>query len=73
VTRDEKAAEIVIARKKSIGQMERDLRLAHIHRLQKGTPESLESSAAHLDILSAGKGISSHCAAIAYSVLQMEE
>jgi phosphate:Na+ symporter len=73
VTRDAKAAEIVIARKKSIGQLERDLRLAHIHRVRKGTPESLESSAAHLDILSAGKGISSHCAAIAYSVLQMEE
>jgi phosphate:Na+ symporter len=73
VTRDAKAAEIVIARKKSVGQMERDLRMAHIHRLRKGTPESLESSAAHLDILSAGKGMASHCAAIAYSILQMEE
>jgi phosphate:Na+ symporter len=73
VTRDGKAAEIVVARKKSIDQMERELRHAHIHRLQKGTPESLESSAAHLDILSAGKGIASHCAAVAYSVLQMEE
>lgn len=73
VTRDAKAAGIVIARKKSIGQMERDLRMAHIHRLRKGTPESLESSAAHLDILSAGKVMSSHCAAIAYSVLEMKE
>ncbi|MBI5419847.1 MAG: Na/Pi cotransporter family protein [Deltaproteobacteria bacterium] len=73
VTRDVKAAEIVIARKKTIGQMERELRIAHIRRLQKGTPESLESSAAHLDILSSWKVIASHCAAIAYSVLQMEE
>lgn len=73
VTRDAKAAGIVIARKKAIGQMERDLRMAHIHRLRKGTPESLESSAAHLDILSAGKVMSSHCAAIAYSVLEMKE
>ncbi len=73
VTRDARAAEIVIARKKAVGQMERDLRMAHIHRLRKGTPESLESSAAHLDILSAGKVMASHCAAIAYSVLQMEE
>jgi phosphate:Na+ symporter len=73
VTRDVKAAGIVIARKKVIGQMERDLRLAHIRRLQKGTPESLESSAAHLDILSSWKGIASHCVAIAHNVLQVEE
>lgn len=73
VTRDRKAAGIVIARKKAISQVERDLRLAHINRLRKGTPESLESSAAHLDILSAWKVIASHCAAIAYSILQMEE
>jgi phosphate:Na+ symporter len=73
VTRDRRAAGIVVARKKSIGQMERELRHAHIRRLQKATPESLESSAAHLDILSAGKGIASHCAAIAHDVLQMEE
>ncbi|MBI5574985.1 MAG: Na/Pi cotransporter family protein [Deltaproteobacteria bacterium] len=73
VTRDRKAAEIVIARKDTVGRMERDLRLAHIRRLRKGTPESLESSAAHLDILSAWKVIASHCAAIAYSVLQIEE
>jgi phosphate:Na+ symporter len=73
VTRDAKAAEIVIARKQSAGQRERDLRLAHIRRLRKGMPESLETSAAHLDILSAGKGIASRCAAIAYSVLEMEK
>ena len=73
VTRDRKAAGNVIARKKAVSQMERDLRLAHINRLRKGTPESLESSAAHLDILSAWKVIASHSAAIAYSILQMEE
>jgi len=73
VTRDRKAAEIVIARKKVVGQMERNLRHAHILRLQKGTRESLESSAAHLDILSAWKVIGSHSASIAYNVLQMEE
>ncbi|HJX74533.1 MAG TPA: Na/Pi cotransporter family protein [Candidatus Deferrimicrobiaceae bacterium] len=72
VTRDERAAEIVIARKKVVGQRERQLRIAHIHRLQKGTPESLESSAAHLDILSSWKVIASHCASIAYNVIQMD-
>jgi len=73
VTRDRKAAEIVIARKKEIGREERELRMAHILRLRKGSPETLESSAAHLDILSSWKVIGSHCASIAYSVIQMGE
>lgn len=73
VTRDVRAAEGVIARKRVIGQMERELRMAHIHRLRKATPESLDSSAAHLDILGSWKVIASHCASIAYNVLQMEE
>ena len=53
-----------------IGQVERELRLAHINRLRKGTPESLESSAAHLDILSSWKGIAAHCGSIAKTVLE---
>lgn len=73
VTRDPKIAEDVIVRRKGISQAERSLRLAHIRRLQKGTPESLETSAAHLDILSAWKVIASHCASIAHAVLQMGE
>lgn len=72
VARDRKGAGIVISRKHGIDEMERQLRNAHIHRLQKGTPESLESSAAHLDILSSWKGIASHCASIAYNVIQMD-
>jgi phosphate:Na+ symporter len=73
VTRDRKAAGNVIARKKAVSQAERDLRLAHINRLRKGMQESLESSAAHLDILSAWKVIASHCAAIAHNIVQIEE
>ncbi|HEX9205072.1 MAG TPA: Na/Pi cotransporter family protein [Candidatus Deferrimicrobiaceae bacterium] len=72
VTRDPSAARNVIGRRKEITAMERDLRLAHIRRLQKGMHESLESSAAHLDILSSWKGIAYHCASIAHAVLQME-
>jgi phosphate:Na+ symporter len=72
VTRDPSAARNVIGRRKEITGMERELRLAHIRRLQKGTPESLESSAAHLDILSSWKGIAYHCASIAHAALQME-
>ena len=72
VTRDRNAARNVIDRRKEIGARERELRMAHIRRLQRGTPESLESSAAHLDILSSWKGIVSHCVSIAHAVSQME-
>lgn len=73
VTRDRKAAENVIGRKKQVAQAERELRLAHIRRLRKATPESLESSAAHIDIIASWKVIASHCASIAYNILQMTE
>jgi len=72
VTRDRNAARNVIDRRKEIGARERELRMAHIRRVQRGTPESLESSAAHLDILSSWKGIVSHCVSIAHAVSQME-
>jgi phosphate:Na+ symporter len=72
VTRDRKAAEIVVERRKDIGLRERELRLAHIRRLQRATPESLETSAAHLDILSSWKGIAAHCGSIAKTVLEEE-
>lgn len=73
VTRDRKAAQNVIDQKLIVNARERELRLAHINRLQKGTPESLETSAAHLDIIASGKVIASHAKSIAYNVLQMEE
>jgi phosphate:Na+ symporter len=73
VTRDPNAARNVIARRKEIGVRERELRLAHIHRLQRAAPDTIETSAAHLDILSSGKGIAAHCAAIAHAVVQMCE
>jgi phosphate:Na+ symporter len=73
VTRDVRAADIVISRKKEIGRRERELRLAHIRRLRRGAADTLESSAAHLDILSSWKVIGSHCASIAYNVKQMGE
>jgi phosphate:Na+ symporter len=70
VTRDARAAEIVVERKQALGRMEHELRLAHIARLRKGGVETLESSSAHLDILSTGKGVSSRSASIARNVLE---
>jgi phosphate:Na+ symporter len=72
VTQDRKAARNVIDQKRIVSARERELRLAHINRLQRGTPESLETSAAHLDIIASGKVIASHAKSIAYNVLQME-
>lgn len=73
ITRDSNAARIVLERRKEIGERERALRAAHIQRLHRATPESLETSAAHMDILSAWKGIAAHCASIARAVLQMRD
>jgi phosphate:Na+ symporter len=73
VTRDRKAAQNVIEQKRVISIKERELRLAHINRLQKGMPESLETSAAHLDIIASWKVIASLAKSIAYNVQQMED
>jgi phosphate:Na+ symporter len=70
VTRDGRAASIVVERKQALGRMEHELRLAHIARLRRGGVETLESSSAHLDILSTGKGIASRSASIARNVLE---
>jgi phosphate:Na+ symporter len=70
VTRDADAARAVVERRKSIGLRERELRVAHIQRLQRATPDSLETSEAHMDILAAWKGIAAHCSSIARTVLQ---
>ncbi|MBE0604572.1 MAG: hypothetical protein IH611_13230, partial [Deltaproteobacteria bacterium] len=47
------------------------LRTAHIQRLQRARPDSLETSAAHMDILAAWKGIAAHCSSIAKTVVNM--
>ncbi len=71
VTRDPNAARNVITRSKEVRAQERQMRLAHIHRLQRATPDTLETSAAHLDILSSGSGIAAHCTAVAHAVLRL--
>ncbi|MEW6719208.1 MAG: Na/Pi cotransporter family protein [Thermodesulfobacteriota bacterium] len=70
VARDPAAARLVMERRKAIGLRERELRIAHIQRLQRATPDSLETSEAHMDILANWKGIAAHCSAIARTVLR---
>jgi phosphate:Na+ symporter len=62
-------AEKVIRHKARINEIERELRQAHIERLHRGLPETIETSPVHLDVLNDLKRINSHAANIAYVVL----
>jgi phosphate:Na+ symporter len=59
--------------KKVLGNLEKELKNAHIRRLNKGMKESLETSSIHLDILSSMRRIVSVCAGIAHCVVDFEE
>jgi len=71
ITGDPGEAQAVVERRRMIGIRERELRTAHIQRLQKARPDTLETSAAHMDILAAWKGIAAHCSSIARAVIDM--
>jgi len=43
---------------------------SHIARLQENTPQSIETSSLHLDLISDLKRINSHICSIAYPILQ---
>ena len=66
---DVKFAEKITLTKSEIGRYESELRMHHIQRLHKGLPESLETSAMHLDLIDQYKRINSHVVAVAYAVM----
>jgi phosphate:Na+ symporter len=66
---DLELARRLIARKAVIGEMERELKQAHIQRLQLGLRESIDTSAIHLDVLTNLKRINSHICNITYTML----
>ncbi len=70
---DRELANRVLNRKKVLGNLEKELKNAHIRRLNKGMKESLETSSIHLDILSSMRRIVSVCAGIAHCVVDFEE
>ncbi|MFL5692890.1 MAG: Na/Pi cotransporter family protein [Ktedonobacteraceae bacterium] len=73
---DRQLATAFFARKAQLSQMKRQLHLRHIRRLQSGMPHSVESSAIHLDLLNAMRGILAHASTIAHVVqedLSVEE
>jgi len=69
MTGDVHAAARLIAEKEVFRDLERQATDAHFERLREGRPESVETSALHLDILRDTKRINSHIAAVGYSVL----
>lgn len=67
---DAELARRIIEEKGAIQQMERDLRAEHIKRLHAGLPETIETSAIHLDILTNLVRINHHVTSIAYPIIQ---
>ena len=69
ISQDKSIAQQVVHAKAEISQLERNLRQAHLSRLQTGLPESIETSEIHLDLLTHLKIIDGHIAAIAYAII----
>ena len=70
---DVELAHKLLRHKTRLGEIERDLRQAHINRLHLGLKESIDTSAIHLDVLTNLKRINSYIANIAYPILEREK
>lgn len=69
-SQDQELGAQVIRQKTVIRQKERELRAAHIERLREGLPETIETSAIHLDILTNLVRIDHHVTSIAYPIVE---
>ena len=69
-SQDVELARRVIKEKAVINQKERELRAAHIERLHEGLPESIETSAIHLDVLTNLVRINHHVTSMAYPIAE---
>ncbi len=70
ISDDVKLARQLLAEKSIVKSMERVGAENHMERLRQGRPESIETSALHMDILRDLKRIHSHIVAISYPVLE---
>ena len=73
VSNDPKLAEQLLDEKRIVRQMEQDGAKAHMERLGQQRPESINTSALHMDFLRDLKRIHSHIVAIAYPVLNQKK
>lgn len=69
-TRDPALARKLLRHKERLSEYERELRDRHFNRLKSGLPQTYESSAIHLDILTHLKRINSSVSHVAYAILQ---
>jgi len=72
VTGDLEMARRLVREKESIRDQERAAAEAHLDRLRRGRPETLETSTLHLDVLRDFKRINSHLSSVAYPILEAE-
>jgi len=70
MTGDEATARRLIEEKVQFRELERAAAERHLGRLREGRPESIETSALHLDILRDFKRINSHITSVAYPILE---
>jgi phosphate:Na+ symporter len=68
---DLKGAQMLIGQKAEFRDLERAYAGTHLDRLAWLTPESIETSSLHLDIINDFKRINSHLCAIAYPILEV--
>jgi phosphate:Na+ symporter len=69
MTRDIGSARSLLAGKEQMRDLEQAATANHFQRLREGRPESIETSALHLDIIRDLKRIAAHIASVAYPVL----
>jgi len=70
MSRDVEAAKKLLAEKTAIRTAEMAAADSHFARLREGRPESIETSAIHLDIVRDLKRINSHLTSVAYPILE---
>lgn len=61
----------VLKNKEKLGNMERELKAAHIGRLRRGLKESIDTSSMHLDMLSNLKRINHHITNVSYPIISL--
>jgi len=67
---DLKGAQSLIAQKVEFREKELSFAESHLQRLAWNTPESIETSSLHLDLISEMKRINSHLCSVAYPILE---
>lgn len=63
------SAKQLVIEKTKIGNLEREIRARHLHRLMKSAPESIATSDLHLEVVRALKEINSLYTVVAYPIL----